>query len=193
LEVVDIGNSLGIGCGHCWVLCPTCVEASCCWFFAPGPALTWFFEGLPRGVSIPWSVWIVPLFWWLSLVAALCMVLLCTVVILRKPWIEYERIDYPLIELPLAMVDETTAERRLPAFMQSPIFWIGLGVSIFGILWNIVSYFNPTFAFWRQPGFSVGASIFFGVDYGTLCGSRHFFFFDMIWFPGQGHGIPISD
>ena len=56
------------------------------------------------------------------------------------------------------MVDETTAERRLPAFMQSPIFWIGFGVSIFGILWNIVSYFNPTFPviLWRQGVISFG-------------------------------------
>jgi hypothetical protein len=91
-------------------------------------------------------------------VAALCLVLVCTVVILRKPWIEYERIDYPLMELPLAMVDETTPEHRLPAFMQSPIFWVGFSVSIFGILWNIVSYFNPTFPVipWRHGAISLG-------------------------------------
>ena len=58
----------------------------------PGPALTWFFEGLPRGAPVPYEVWIGPLFWWLSLLAALCAVLLCTAVILRKQWIEYERL-----------------------------------------------------------------------------------------------------
>ena len=124
----------------------------------PGPALTWFFEGLPRGAPVPWEVWIGPLFWWLSLLAALCAVLLCTAVILRKQWIEYERLDYALMELPLAMVEEGDTPSRLPPFMRSPLFWMGFSFSIFGILWNIVSYFNPTFPVfpWRFESISFG-------------------------------------
>ncbi len=124
----------------------------------PGLALTWFFEGLPRGASIPWDVWFVPLFWWLSLIGAMCAVLLCTVVILRKPWIEYERIDYPLMELPLAMVNEIEDGRRLPEFMRTPVFWFGFCVSILGILWNIASYFNPNLPVypWRYGSVSLG-------------------------------------
>lgn len=124
----------------------------------PGPALTWFFEGLPRGAPVPWEMWIGPLFWWLSLLAALCAVLLCTAVILRKQWIEYERLDYALMELPLAMVEEGDTPSRLPPFMRSPLFWMGFSFSIFGILWNIVSYFNPTFPVfpWRFEAISFG-------------------------------------
>lgn len=109
----------------------------------PGPALTWFFEGLPRGESIPWGVWASPLFWWFSLLAALCTVLFTTTVILRKQWIEHERLDYPLMEVPLTLLDREPG-RILPRVMRSPVFWFGFGFSIFGILWNIIGYFNPS-------------------------------------------------
>jgi hypothetical protein len=112
----------------------------------PGPGLTWFFEGLPSGASIPWELWVGPLFWWTSLVAAVSAILLCTVVILRRQWIEHERIDYPLMELPLAMLEDGRSGRvALPPFMRRPAFWVGFGISIFGILWNIISYFSPHF------------------------------------------------
>jgi hypothetical protein len=124
----------------------------------PGAALTWFFEGLPKGASIPWGVWFAPLFWWVSLIAAFCAVMLSTVVILRKPWIEYERIDYPLMELPLAMVDEMTEGSRFPEFMRTPVFWFGFSVAILGILWNIAAYFNPNLPVypWQYGRVSLG-------------------------------------
>ena len=110
------------------------------WSVVPrGQALTWFFEGLPNDQSVPWGVWLEPLFWWCTLLAALCAVLLSTVVILRKQWIEYERIDYPLMELPLAMLEEEKA-----SIFRSPLFWVGFGISVFSILWNIGWYFNPS-------------------------------------------------
>ena len=109
-----------------------------------GPALTWFFEGLPQGESIPWGAWAAPLFWWFSLLTALCLVLFSTTVILRKQWIEHERLDYPLMEVPLTLL-ERDPEHFLPKIMRSPVFWIGFTFSILGILWNIIGYFNPTF------------------------------------------------
>ena len=100
-----------------------------------------------------------------ELLAALCAVLLCTAVILRKHWIEYERLDYALMELPLAMVEGGETPSRLPPFMRSPLFWLGFSFSIFGILWNIVSYFNPTFPVfpWRFEAIS------FGRDFQAIC------------------------
>jgi hypothetical protein len=109
-----------------------------------GAPLTWFFEGLPQGESIPWGAWMGPLFWWFALLAALCTVLFSTTVILRKQWIEHERLDYPLMEVPLTLLEREPG-RVLPKIMQSPVFWFGFAFSILGILWNIIGYFNPTF------------------------------------------------
>jgi hypothetical protein len=112
----------------------------------PGNALLWFFEGLPRGVAIPWRVWIVPVFWWFSVIAAFygCSVFL--MVILRKQWIEHERIDYPLMEMPMAIMEEDDGQGffSIPV-MNKPLFWGGFSITLFIILWNVIGYFSPTF------------------------------------------------
>ena len=108
-------------------------------------AMTWFFEGLPSGQSIPWSVWIVPLFWWMSFVAALMGVCFCLVAILRRQWIDKERIVFPLAQIPLEMVRESDGARRLPGFMQSRTFGFGFGLPLAIVLWNITGYFIPLF------------------------------------------------
>ena len=108
-----------------------------------GQAMQWFFDGLPPGERIPWIVWLVPLFWWLSLVAVVIFVAFCIIAILRKQWIENEKLLFPLIELPLTMVQEAETPKRRPAFMDSRVFWIGFLVPLFLVLWNTIHYFTP--------------------------------------------------
>jgi hypothetical protein len=111
-----------------------------------GNALKWFFEGLPSGAAIPWMTWVTPVFWWLSVVGAFYGCCLFLMVMLRKQWVENERIDYPLMEMPLAILQEPEEEGffRLP-IMNKPAFWFGFGITSFVILWNMISYFTPTF------------------------------------------------
>ena len=125
-----------------------------------GPALEWFFEGLPRGATIPWGVWMVPIFWWLTVIAAFYGCCLCLMVLLRKQWMDYERVEYPLMEMPLAVVEDPGPGPRwlrIPV-TRSPLFWIGFGIPMFMILWNVGSYFSPTFPTisWRFPDLEFG-------------------------------------
>ncbi len=108
-------------------------------------AMNWFFEGLPEDQSIPWNVWIPPLFWWLGFFAALMTVCFCTVAILRRQWIDNERIVFPLAQVPLTMVAGSDEPGRMPVFMKSPLFWMGFTLPLVIILWNIIGYFIPTF------------------------------------------------
>ena len=124
--------------------------------------LRWFFEGLPTGVALPWEAWVGPVFWWTSVIAAYYTCSLCLMVILRKQWIENERIDFPLMELPLAVL-EAPEERgffRIP-IMNRPVFWIGFALSFLWVMWNVVHHFNPTFPrlAWKY------GSIQFGPDF----------------------------
>ena len=59
-------------------------------------ALQAFFEGAPDGYAILWHVWAVPLFWWLCLIGAMAFALLCIAVMLRKQWVQNERLVYSL-------------------------------------------------------------------------------------------------
>ena len=67
-------------------------------------AARYFFEGLPVDAPIPWGEWVRPLSAWSLFFATLCFVMVCIAVILRKQWIEHERLVYPLVQLPLAML-----------------------------------------------------------------------------------------
>ena len=66
-------------------------------------AIKYFFEGLPEGAAIPWSAWKTPLLAWLSLALALHFATICLVVILRRQWIQHERLAFPLVRLPQAI------------------------------------------------------------------------------------------
>jgi hypothetical protein len=124
-----------------------------------GEALRWFYEGRPPGAAIPWDVWIVPVFWWITVIAALYGFSLCLTVILRKQWVVHERIAFPLMELPLAIVEvpDETGFFPIPV-LNKPVFWIGFGLPMFVISWNMISYFTPAFPSmpWTLPDISFG-------------------------------------
>ncbi|MCM8778003.1 MAG: OPT/YSL family transporter [Candidatus Omnitrophica bacterium] len=77
------------------------------------------YEGLPKGAKIPWGAWIAPLTNWFLFIIAFYFLSICLMVILRKQWVEKERLTYPLTELPAAMVNE---ERPL---YRNKLMWIG--------------------------------------------------------------------
>ena len=111
-------------------------------------AARWFFEGLPTGNSIPWESWATPLFWRMSLVASIGVFCFCTVAILRKQWVEHERLVFPLMALPLNSMDtdrEGSSGFWTIAFLNKRIFWLGFGLGSITIFWNMISYFVPLF------------------------------------------------
>ncbi len=107
-----------------------------------GQEVAWFFEGLPSGASIPWHIWVLPAFWWGSVTAATLTLCICLITIFRTQWVEKERLNFPLVDVPLAMMDGAEDRRLLPGFMRSRLFWIGFGVAAFKIAWNIPGYFS---------------------------------------------------
>ena len=105
-------------------------------------AMTWFFEGLPSGQHIPYDAWLMPLMWWLLFLLALGTLCFCALVILRKQWVQNERLVYPLASVG-AMLAQRAPNRILPALFRGGLFWAGFGIG-FGILaWNMLGYFWP--------------------------------------------------
>ncbi|HCK09908.1 MAG TPA: hypothetical protein DHW45_08535 [Candidatus Latescibacteria bacterium] len=105
-----------------------------------------FYEGVPPGQSPMLDVWTTPLFWWTCLIAALAFAVFCLVVMLRKQWIQNERLSYPLVEVG-DIFSETQSGGSLQTVLRSPVFWIGFGFVMSLKLWNIASYFTPAFPF----------------------------------------------
>jgi len=121
-----------------------------------GLAMTWFFEGLPFGEPVPWNAllhaWVMPLFWWFSFLGALYFACFALVVILRRQWIERERLAFPLMEAPQALLAEGG-----PALLRRPLLWMGAGLPLSIALWNIAGFFHPFLTpipwdYWVQVG-----------------------------------------
>ena len=100
--------------------------------------LDYLFEGLPPGNRIPWEVWVVPIASWMAVITALFVASVCLAVLLRKQWVESERLTYPILR---PVLDLTQREGgRFP-----PAFWIGFAVALSIISWNMIRYFVPGF------------------------------------------------
>jgi len=69
------------------------------------------------------KAWFIPILTWSSFIFFLYFSLLSITSILRKQWIENEKLSYPIVQLPLAMA---TNRRK---FFGTSIMWIGLAVS----------------------------------------------------------------
>ena len=100
------------------------------------------YTGLNPGESIPWSIWIRPLFWWVVPgVAGVAATLFGSVLFLRQ-WDETERLAFPMAKFPLDMLE--TEEDGIPTVFKQRIFWIGFSITSAIILWNIAGYFATT-------------------------------------------------
>ena len=71
-----------------------------------GDRLAWFYEGLPKTETVPWDIWIRPSFWWLSFLGAIGVGCVSFGSIIRRQWVEQERLTFPF-----ATVAEDLAQR----------------------------------------------------------------------------------
>ena len=94
-------------------------------------AIRWFYEGLPHQQLIPWTAWLPALGWWFVLMAAFYTVVVCAMVILRGQWMEHERLLYPLAQVPLAMLEDTSPSSRIKPFLKNPVMWTGFARPFF--------------------------------------------------------------
>ena len=108
-----------------------------------GAVLDGFFNGLPAGAPIPWAAWVQPLLAWLGLMAALFAASYALMAMLRKQWIERERLTYPLAQVPIDMVQTPGRTGGLPAFMGTRGFWVGFAIPFCILMWNSLNYFYP--------------------------------------------------
>jgi len=68
--------------------------------------------------------WLVPIAWWSAFYFVILYIMLCINVIFRKQWTENEKLSYPIIQLPLEMTKDGTAN-----FFRSKLLWVGFIVA----------------------------------------------------------------
>jgi len=82
--------------------------------------------------------WIAPVICWTFFITLLLFVANCVNVLVRRQWADQERLTFPLIWLPLAMVDEG------PGFFGSGLMWMGFAVAGGLNLWNGAAFLLPS-------------------------------------------------
>jgi len=87
-------------------------------------------HGFFVGDSTPYNprilgAWLRPALWWVAWVTGLVWVFLFGSVILRRRWSEEEKLPFPMTLLPLELADPKEG------ILRSPLWWGGLGFSVF--------------------------------------------------------------
>ena len=102
-------------------------------------AIRQFYEGAPDG-AIPWEVWVGPLTWWAIFGLALFLAMVCLMVIARRQWVEYERLSYPMVQLPLALIGMGEGQKPL---LHRGLTWVGFSLPfVLGSLNALHNYFG---------------------------------------------------
>jgi hypothetical protein len=98
-----------------------------------------YYEGLRVGQSLPWTLWIRPLAAWSLLVGMMFGAFLCMAALLRRPWVEHERLAFPLAQLPLELMQ---GGEGMPLGRQ-PLLWLGFALPAFVYSLNSLQAWYP--------------------------------------------------
>lgn len=114
-------------------------------------ALKAYYEGShsfwePRFVK----AWGLPLAMWAAFVLTLLYGMSCINALLRTPWMQGERLAFPIVQLPLALTEPENA------LAKNRLFWLGFTLAAFWSLLSGLNYLWPSFPAVGINGFDVG-------------------------------------
>ncbi|MGD8240016.1 MAG: OPT/YSL family transporter, partial [Armatimonadota bacterium] len=99
------------------------------------------YEGWAYG--IPWAHWVVPLTVWTVFTLLTYVVMLCLLTLVRRQWIDGERLLFPLVAVPLEVIQEGERGRLLNAFFRSRVMWIGFALGFLVHFYNGLPGYFP--------------------------------------------------
>jgi hypothetical protein len=119
-------------------------------------AVRQFYHGLDAGASLPWTAWAPPLLAWSLFALLLYTAFLCLALLLRRAWVEDERLTFPLVQVPLEIVGRDSHPTGNRAFFRSPVAWLGLAMPA------VLHTLNALHAHWPAIPHGFVSSIPFG-------------------------------
>ena len=114
-------------------------------------ALQGYFQGESSLYDIRYiKAWLSPVLVWSGFIIVLWTVLMLISVLLRKQWMENEKLSYPIVQLPLAMTSEPTK------FFKNKLMWLGFGIVAVIDTWNGFAFLYPTIPLFEMKTVNVG-------------------------------------
>ena len=107
-------------------------------------AIKGYYEGLPKGASIPWESWVEPMAYWLGLIVVMGFMLICMSAILHRQWSVHERLAYPMMQLPQSMLenDRSMTSQIAPLFKRK-VMWVGFALPFVFFSFKGLNFFWP--------------------------------------------------
>jgi hypothetical protein len=114
------------------------------WLVPQDPeAIKYFFEGLPKDTPIPWRAWALPLAAWCSFIAAIHLMMIALMVLIRRQWVDHERLLFPLVQLPMDLAQEGPPGWRMGPLLKSPLLWAGFAVAFLALSTRGLNHYFP--------------------------------------------------
>ncbi|HGJ65940.1 TPA: hypothetical protein ENS27_11205 [bacterium] len=100
-----------------------------------------FYEGESTFYTIEnLKTWIFPLLNWSILLMVLLLIMFCTNILIKKQWIDKERLTYPITQIPMSITGSVKANLFI-----DKMFWIGFAISGLIDIYNGIAYLLPSF------------------------------------------------
>ncbi|MBQ36930.1 MAG: hypothetical protein CME04_11115 [Gemmatimonadaceae bacterium] len=187
------------------------------WLAPRDPAVAQaFYEGSPKGGrGVPWGAWLVPMAAWGTFMMAVYLWMIATMVILRRPWVDTERLVFPLAQLPLEVLRDVD-RHIVPPLFRSPLFWVGFALPFtlqmlrglhhyYFFIPEVQTYFDQLYLFRRSVRFIVfvnfaiigmayflGLQVSFSVWFFHLLGRFQTGVFNLIGYEIKGHNEALT-
>jgi len=101
-----------------------------------------FFEGTGSPPDIPYGAWVEPLLWWAVFLLSLYVVMVCIAVILRRQWMERERLAYPVTQVGIALITGEEEDKLVNGLFRQRLLWVGAAIPlVFGSFKALHQYF----------------------------------------------------
>lgn len=102
-------------------------------------------EGFYKGKTTPpWVLWAPQMLVWIGFLLTLTFASFCLVSLMRRQWVDREKLSFPTVALPLALVETANDDHGRSVFRQ-PLFWIGAALPFFLVLTNTLALNDPKF------------------------------------------------
>jgi len=99
-----------------------------------------FYEGL-RGGDMPWRPWLHALAAWLPPVLSMFVAYFCLASVIRRQWVDNEKLSFPLTVLPVELAEHSRWSRSVFA---DPVMWIGFALPTIVFALNGIHGIRPS-------------------------------------------------
>jgi len=95
--------------------------------------------------AVPWHAWLRPTITWGIFLVGLFGSIVCMMVVLRRQWVENERLQFPLATVYMSLIEAPAPGNALNPLFRNRLFWIAFSAVAFIHLFNGLGSYYPRY------------------------------------------------